>query len=279
MPDGDGHLQLPDRPGARTAAAVPPPPSQPPQVPGGRARGLLSLRRSRTAPQQPAPEAAAQHAAARARQAAAQRERWPDPAALLLTALGPGPRLWERTPTHPDALAVRLGTADRPGGPGTAPGTLLPAVPVTADLQTAGSLGLAGPRPRLTGLARAVLAQLAVLHPPSGLALVVVAADEQRAADWDWTMWLPHLRPGQGQDCSCWSASAPSRPRPGSPSWPPPRAARRPPSCSSTATRAPRRPARASTCCSARAPPSASSRSASRSPRRSCPPGSAPAPR
>ncbi|PBC79563.1 S-DNA-T family DNA segregation ATPase FtsK/SpoIIIE [Streptomyces sp. TLI_235] len=200
VPDGDGHLQLPDRPGARSAAAVPPPPAEAPHVPGGRSRGLLSLRRPRPVPR-PAPEAAAQHAAARTRQAAARRERWPDPAALLLAALGHGSRLWERTPAHPDALAVRLGTADRPGGPGTVPGTLLPAVPVTVDLQTAGSLGLAGPRPRLTGLARAVLAQLAVLHPPSGLSLVVVAADEQRAADWHWTMWLPHLRPGQGQDC------------------------------------------------------------------------------
>ncbi|MFD9130628.1 FtsK/SpoIIIE domain-containing protein, partial [Kitasatospora sp. NPDC059571] len=147
------------------------------------------------------PDNGRRHAAARARQAADRRERWPDPAALLLTALGPGPRLWERTPTHPDALSVRLGTADRPGGPGTEPGTLLPAVPVTVDLQAAGSLGLAGPRPRLTGVARAVLAQLAALHPPSGLALVVVAADEAGAADWGWTMWLPHLRPGQGQDC------------------------------------------------------------------------------
>ncbi len=40
-------------------------------------------------------------------------ESWPDPAALLLTALGPGPRLWERGPGHPEALTVRLGTADR----------------------------------------------------------------------------------------------------------------------------------------------------------------------
>ncbi|NED27388.1 hypothetical protein, partial [Streptomyces anulatus] len=34
---------------------------------------------------------------------------WPDPAAVLLTALGPGPRLWERHPGHPEALVVRLG--------------------------------------------------------------------------------------------------------------------------------------------------------------------------
>ncbi|GAA5000088.1 FHA domain-containing protein [Kitasatospora paranensis] len=203
-PDGDGHLQLAPRPTARTAAAAPlaPPAEQPAPGTGGRARALLSLRRSRTpAPDTGRPGAERQHAAARARQAADRRERWPDPAALLLTALGPGPRLWERTPTHPDALTLRLGTADRPGGPGTAPGTLLPAVPVTVGLQTAGSLGLAGPRARLTGLGRAVLAQLATLHTPSGLALVVVAADESRAADWGWTMWLPHLRPGQGQDC------------------------------------------------------------------------------
>ncbi|MFD0572087.1 hypothetical protein ACFQ0T_26330 [Kitasatospora gansuensis] len=66
---------------------------------------------------------------------------------MLLTALGPGPRLWERGQAHPDSLTLRLGTADRPGGPGTTPGTVLPAVPVTVDLQTAGSLGLAGPGP------------------------------------------------------------------------------------------------------------------------------------
>lgn len=200
VPDDDGHLQLPDRPTARTATA-PPVPAPEPQAPGNRGRGLLSLRRGRTAPAGQTPDAADRHAAAQARQAADRRERWPDPAALLLTALGTGPRLWERTPNHPDTMVLRLGTADLPGGPGTSPGTLLPAVPVTVDLQAAGSLGLAGPRHRLTGLTRAVLAQLAVLHPPGGLALVVVAADEDRAADWHWTMWLPHLQPGHGQDC------------------------------------------------------------------------------
>ncbi|MFF0592679.1 FHA domain-containing protein [Streptomyces antibioticus] len=130
-------------------------------------------------------------------------ETWPDPAALLLTALGPGPRLWERGPGHPEALTVRLGTADRtaPGGSG-----LLPAVPVTADLREAGALGLAGPRPRLAGLARAVVAQLAALHSPDALEIVLISTDrarseEERAAEWSWLGWLPHLRPGHGQDC------------------------------------------------------------------------------
>ncbi|MEU6368523.1 FHA domain-containing protein [Streptomyces sp. NPDC046931] len=130
-------------------------------------------------------------------------EMWPDLAALLLSALGPGPRLWERGPGHPETLTVRLGTADRTAPDG---GALLPAVPVTAGLREVGALGLAGPRARLTGLARAVVAQLAALHSPDTLELVLISADrarplEERTADWAWLGWLPHLRPAHGQDC------------------------------------------------------------------------------
>ncbi|MET9117886.1 FHA domain-containing protein [Streptomyces longwoodensis] len=130
-------------------------------------------------------------------------ETWPDPATLLLTALGPGPRLWERGPGHPEALTVRLGTADRAAPDGSG---VLPAVPVTTDLREVGALGLAGPRERLSGLARAVLAQLAALHSPDTLEIVLVSTDrgrsaEERAAEWAWLGWLPHLRPGHGQDC------------------------------------------------------------------------------
>lgn len=84
-------------------------------------------------------------------------ETWPDPAAVLLTALGPGPRLWERGPDHPESLVVRLGTTDR---------AELSGVPVTVGLREAGSLGLAGPGKRLAGLARSVVAQLTALHSP-----------------------------------------------------------------------------------------------------------------
>ncbi|MGP4008862.1 FHA domain-containing protein [Streptomyces sp. 4N124] len=130
-------------------------------------------------------------------------ETWPDPAALLLTALGPGPRLWERGPGHPEALTVRLGTADRAAPDGSG---LLPAVPVTTDLREVGALGLAGPRARLAGLARAVVAQLTALHSPSDLEVVLISADRsrplpERTAEWSWLGWLPHLRPGHGQDC------------------------------------------------------------------------------
>ncbi|GAA2622071.1 FHA domain-containing protein [Streptomyces vastus] len=134
---------------------------------------------------------------------AREPERWPDPAALLLAALGPGPRLWERGPGHPETLAVRLGTADRSAPDGSG---LLPAVPVTTGLREVGALGIAGPRPRLSGLARAVVAQLAALHSPDSLEIVLLSADrsrplEERIAEWSWLGWLPHVRPAHGQDC------------------------------------------------------------------------------
>ncbi|MCT9087277.1 FtsK/SpoIIIE domain-containing protein [Streptomyces sp. ASQP_92] len=124
-------------------------------------------------------------------------ESWPDPAALLLTALGPGPRLWEREPGHPEALAVRVGTTDRGE---------LSAVPVTVGLREVGSLGLAGPRDRLAGLARSAIAQLAALHAPTTLEIVLISTDrarglQTRTAEWDWLGWLPQVRPAHGQDC------------------------------------------------------------------------------
>ncbi|SEG78516.1 Inner membrane component of T3SS domain-containing protein [Actinacidiphila yanglinensis] len=149
----------------------------------------------------PEPQAAPDDPAA----AEALRERWPDPAAVLLTALGPDRRLWERGPTHPDALTVRLGTADFPGQEG---GGQLRGAPYTVDLRAPATsvLTLAGPRPRLAGLARAVLAQLCALHSPAVLEVVLVSADRARGADerteeWSWLNWLPHLRPAHGQDC------------------------------------------------------------------------------
>ncbi|WP_230993611.1 FtsK/SpoIIIE domain-containing protein [Streptomyces endocoffeicus] len=138
-----------------------------------------------------------QGAAARAAaEAEALQRRWPDPATLLMTALGPGSRLWERAPGHPDALTVRLGSADQL----TAEGGPLPAAPVTVDLRQCGSLGLAGPRTRVAGLARSVVAQLAALHSPAALEIVLISGEE-RLAEWSWLGWLPQVQPLRGQDC------------------------------------------------------------------------------
>lgn len=145
----------------------------------------------------PVPSASSSVAASRPSSSSSVGETWPDPATVLLTALGPGPRLWERDAEHPEALVVRLGTTDR---------AELPAVPVTVGLREAGSLGLAGPRERLAGLARSVVAQLAALHSPADLEIVLISTDRARNADerrrqWAWLGWLPHLRPMHGQDC------------------------------------------------------------------------------
>ncbi|MER7342927.1 FtsK/SpoIIIE domain-containing protein [Streptomyces sp. NPDC000075] len=111
-----------------------------------------------------------------------------DPAVLLLAALGPTGRLWSRDAGHPGYLEVGLGAGSRVG------------------LRASGSLGVAGPRARLMGVARSVVAQLAGLHSPARLEIVLLAADrvrplQERRRDWAWLGWLPHVRPAHGQDC------------------------------------------------------------------------------
>lgn len=237
-PDGNGRLRLADpaeadateqpapeppqaqQPLAEAAFAPPPalvppdgsthgaglarPAAEEPAEERTRARGLSAWARfftGRTGEQADPDAAAASPAAAATHPATAglpADERLPDPATLLLTALGPGPRLWEREPGHPDALTVRLGSAHAGAG--------LLGEPVPVGLRDTGALGLAGPRPRLAGLARAVLAQLAAMHGPSTLEIVLVSADDHRSAEarsdeWAWLGRLPHLRPAHGQDC------------------------------------------------------------------------------
>lgn len=108
-----------------------------------------------------------------------------DPATLLLTALGPAPRLW----AGPAGLDVTLGAGSE------------------VALRETGALGIAGPRARLTGVARSVIARLAAQHAPGQrLEIVLISTDRarplaERRRDWGWLGWLPHVRPAHGQDC------------------------------------------------------------------------------
>ncbi|WP_113834686.1 FtsK/SpoIIIE domain-containing protein [Blastococcus sp. TF02-9] len=141
-----------------------------------------------------------------AEETARRRTGHPDAAEVLLTAVLPRRRLWERRRTDPDALDLRLGAADLPAevvvvrrGLSDEPPEqrTVHAVPVVVPLREAGVVGLAGPADRLAGLLRWVVLQLAVHHPPRDLALTLLAS--RSSAEWNWLRWLPHARPADGE--------------------------------------------------------------------------------
>lgn len=129
----------------------------------------------------------------------------PDPAAVALIATGPGGRLWERRRHDPDHLVLRLGTVDQPSvreleDPARdenhrAIRWNIPDTPIGVDIPAHGVVGIAGPAAEVQPLARWLVAQSTVLHSPRDLRIVVLT-EPDRVADWAWTRWLPHLRPG-----------------------------------------------------------------------------------
>ena len=134
-----------------------------------------------------------------------RRRDAPGAGEALEAARGPGPRLWERRRGDDDFLELRLGLADQPArveaeGDVRDEDRTARCVPVVVPLQTAGVLGLSGPRAESLAAARWVLTQAATWHSPRDLA-VVVLAEPAAAGDWDWAAWLPHARPDDGEDC------------------------------------------------------------------------------
>ncbi len=147
------------------------------------------------------------------------RAALPDPAAVVAAAAGPTSRLWERRPTDADFLRLRVGLGDRPAGVRmragrtAAPPAIVAAkdgmaavptahlVPVAVDLAADGVVGVAGPRPSSLGLVRALLAQVAALHTPADVRVVVLTGPAE-VGDWQWAAWLPHLVP-PGADWQC----------------------------------------------------------------------------
>ncbi|MBV9141680.1 MAG: hypothetical protein JO115_12310, partial [Pseudonocardiales bacterium] len=141
----------------------------------------------------------------------ARRAECPDPALVLLTAVGPRSRLWERRREDLDYLLVRLGTGDLPSQVvlddptreehrRALPWTALD-VPVTVGLRECGVLGIAAAAHTARALARRVLAQTAVLHSPHDLQ-VYLLTDAGGREDWEWVRWLPHARPADAQSAS-----------------------------------------------------------------------------
>jgi S-DNA-T family DNA segregation ATPase FtsK/SpoIIIE len=146
----------------------------------------------------------------------ARRRAAPDPATVVGLVRTPTLRLWERRPTDEDFLDVRVGLANLPSdvqvtGEG-AEGTPVPnaqMVPVTVDLRSAGVVGIAGPRTEVLSVARAALAQLATLHCPDDVELVLLS--DGLPEEWEWFKWLPHTEPRSGQPCTRLVALTPAQ--------------------------------------------------------------------
>ena len=124
----------------------------------------------------------------------------------------PSSRLWERRLQSPDALTFRLGLGSVAWSPVSGdlaeddvdPEILeivsnherLSDLEVLVSLQP-GPVGLVGDTEDVQSAARSALLQLATHHGPADVSVVVVTTEE-RAGDWEWAQWLPHMANGSG---------------------------------------------------------------------------------
>ncbi|MCR2053011.1 type VII secretion protein EccCa [Actinomyces bowdenii] len=139
--------------------------------------------------------------------------RLPEPEALPYLAQE-GTRVWERGPGQDSSLRVRLGRTTQPLdialqeeqlGPLAKPDpvclsamhrfatthTEVDSVPFAISLSDVSHITISGPPSEVSAQARAMVAHLLSLTPPSMLRLVVLAS-EQRLPQWEWVKWAPH---------------------------------------------------------------------------------------
>lgn len=121
------------------------------------------------------------------------------------------PLLWTRRPGEPGYGELRLGLGRQPSrssfsmrderraprdlyrelAAAAASMEFVDDVPIAAQPLQFGAVGLAGPRPVVLGVARAIIAQITSLHSPAELVLAALASTQSRT-DWGWLKWLPH---------------------------------------------------------------------------------------
>jgi S-DNA-T family DNA segregation ATPase FtsK/SpoIIIE len=141
----------------------------------------------------------------------ARRQESPDPATLLDIGIGPRQRLWERRRRDNDHLLLRVGTLDQDSEVVLEDpeqdehrrqvAWKVPDAPVTISLKDRGVIGVAGPAGTPRALARWLVAQTAGLSSPDDVQFVLLT-DSRAQQDWEWMRWMPHLRPGSGQNAS-----------------------------------------------------------------------------
>lgn len=122
--------------------------------------------------------------------------------------------LWERAPEHADFLRLRLGLGELPLAVNLRfpdqrfvveedylmhdlarlqdEPKILKNVPVTLSLQDDAVCGILGAREQTLAMTRSLILQIAALHSPEDVKLVVLA-DEEDLQEWSFTRWLPHI--------------------------------------------------------------------------------------
>ncbi|GHJ07211.1 type VII secretion protein EccC [Micromonospora humidisoli] len=148
--------------------------------------------------------------------------RHPDPASLWSLAMTT--RRWERRPTHPDFLEIRVGTGEQRLAVRIAPMqtkpvedlepvaakalrrfiraySTLPDQPVALFLPGFAEIRVTGDRTAARALLRALLTQLGALHAPEEVR-VALCVDPAGSAAWEWVKWLPHAQHPTEQDAA-----------------------------------------------------------------------------
>ncbi|WP_310726899.1 type VII secretion protein EccCa [Streptomyces sp. N2A] len=143
----------------------------------------------------------------------AELHTFPEPAQLW-AVIAERTRLWERRPGDDDFAQVRVGLgpqalATRLVVPQAEPAEeweplsahalrhfvaayeYLDELPLAVSLRAFPRLTIRGDPDTVQGSVRALVCQLATLHSPDDVCIVVVAAPGT-AAEWDWIKWLPH---------------------------------------------------------------------------------------
>lgn len=157
---------------------------------------------------------------AAAQQRASLMWRHPDPASLSNMAMTA--RLWERRGNHGDFGELRIGTGSHSLSQRITPLSTkpiadleplsaralrrfiavhgsVPDLPVSLFVRRLADIRLTGDDDAARSMARALVAQAVTTHAPDELRVAVCTTPE-RAADWDWTKWLPHAQHPSSQD-------------------------------------------------------------------------------
>lgn len=177
-----------------------------------RRQGRRSHRRERAEHLARLDAALAEVEEAKAAELADRHQALPPLAELAAVAAERRRELWGRDRTSPDVLALRLGTATLPSRIATEVETggdddlrreaeqrlaeaaaHVVGAPVLLDLERAAVVGLHGDADAVDGLARSLLAQVAVRHGPEDVVVAALVGPRALAAH-EWLRWLPHVR-------------------------------------------------------------------------------------